>query len=248
MKYTGYAPATLELAAVTPLPSLPVEGLSKVERADYFGVKSLDVEVKAEGEDGVDEMRGGSGATRGDVGVELANLSLGDGATGECLVKTAQARDMAESKLIKPVPHSEGLNPLHDPLASHLALLHPNTPREIIHFIATRLLSTEYPLGYTDPSPPLSALPIEPSSAAQEARNRIPASPKEEADEKGYEWTPIWSTEQDVQRAGVALDASRETRLAGLQDEEGRREDERMGWMYGVARRGWGLVVAKTEA
>lgn len=37
---------------------------------------------------------------------------------------------------------------LHFPLTRHLALLHPNTPKEIVHFIATRLLSKDRPFGH----------------------------------------------------------------------------------------------------
>ena len=37
---------------------------------------------------------------------------------------------------------------LHYPLTKHLALLHPSTPKEIISFVATRLLSKDRPYGH----------------------------------------------------------------------------------------------------
>jgi hypothetical protein len=37
---------------------------------------------------------------------------------------------------------------LHEPLRRHLALLHPATPPQIRHFIATRLLSHDRPYGH----------------------------------------------------------------------------------------------------
>ena len=37
------------------------------------------------------------------------------------------------------------------PLQRHLALIHPQTPKEIIAFVATRLLSSERPFGHIGP-------------------------------------------------------------------------------------------------
>ena len=44
---------------------------------------------------------------------------------------------------------------LHAPLCRHLALIHPNTPKPIIQFIATRLLSTDRPHGHDGSWTPL---------------------------------------------------------------------------------------------
>ncbi|GFZ47894.1 hypothetical protein JCM24511_05641 [Saitozyma sp. JCM 24511] len=47
-----------------------------------------------------------------------------------------------------PTPSGAGHHPLHSPLLRHLALLHPNTPTHVRHFIATRLLSPDRPFGH----------------------------------------------------------------------------------------------------
>ena len=261
LKETGYAPATLELAAVTPLPSLPIpagEGL--VERVDYFDLGDHTLELGGLGVD-VEDVGGDA-----EMGVRMHDHGTSFPGSQPRQESNNSDESRCKRKLIQPVPYDTGLHPLHTPLASHLSMLHPNTPREVIHFIATRLLSTEYPLGYASPSP-VSAHSTRASSLGTvaiagdeqgksggekegegEEREQAepPLSPKEEAAAKGWTWSPIWTSEQDVQRAGVALDASKEMR-EDCQYERGREEDERMEWMYGVARRGWGLVQARME-
>jgi hypothetical protein len=55
------------------------------------------------------------------------------------------------SKFALPTPPSDPHNPhpsLQNPLKTHLALLHPSTPSDIVAFCAIRLLSTDRPYGY----------------------------------------------------------------------------------------------------
>lgn len=47
-----------------------------------------------------------------------------------------------------PKGYFDGPSSLHYPLTRHLALLHPNTPGNVIAFIATRLLSRDRPFGH----------------------------------------------------------------------------------------------------
>lgn len=242
MKHTGYAPATLELAAVTPLPSSPADGLG---RLDYFGDAAEDADDAAR----ADSVRGGRLSVEihelDGVAEQLDSLDLTEAVA---IGQQVHVQKEGGGTLIKPIPYEDGVSPFHSPLASHLALLHPNTPKEVIHFIATRMLTTEYPLGYTT-APDLTKDGHDGKLAGERGAETSPSptpalSPKEEADSKGWTWTPVWTSEEDVQRAGVALDASKETRETCRVD-EGKRADERLEWMEGVARRGWEAVNAR---
>lgn len=122
----------------------------------------------------------------------------------------------------------EGQHPLHTPLVTHLTLLHPNMPREIINFCATRLLSTERPYGF---DPPVSS-PLHESSGQSQGHR----SGWEETD-----WTPVWADHGDLATAGLGREAAKGCEQVG----PGKKEDERMEWMYKVARKSWGMLEMK---
>jgi hypothetical protein len=225
---------------------LPADGLG---RLDYFGDAAEDADDAAR----ADSVRGGRLSVEihelDGVAEQLDSLDLTEAVA---IGQQVHVQKEGGGTLIKPIPYEDGVSPFHSPLASHLALLHPNSPKEVIHFIATRMLRTEYPLGYTTAPSYLTTSDdhdgnlVEGRGAEPSPPQALALSPKEEADRKGWTWTPIWTSKEDVQRAGVALDASKETRETCRVD-EGKRADERLEWMYGVARKGWEAVSARME-
>ena len=70
----------------------------------------------------------------------------------------------SKSIAVPPLPRESPANPenqphsLYDPLRHHLTFLHPQTPSEVIRFIADRLLSQDKPEGHEGLWTPLWAL------------------------------------------------------------------------------------------
>ncbi|KAI9636239.1 uncharacterized protein MKK02DRAFT_33480 [Dioszegia hungarica] len=124
---------------------------------------------------------------------------------------------------------------LHAPLVAHLALLHPSTPREVIHFCATRLLSPDRPFGFD------TAVEIDRRGTQAKAENEREKAVGKAASTKQKEWTPLWAGIGDLATAGLGREAAKGCEQVG----PGKEIDEKLEWMYGVARRSWEILVVK---
>lgn len=124
---------------------------------------------------------------------------------------------------------------LHAPLAAHLTLLHPSTPKEVIHFCTTRLLSPERPHGFED----YTAYNEEETN--DDGRERVVCPEVLKGKKEWLDWKPVWEGVGDLTIAGLGREAAKGCQQHG----PGKEVDERLEWMYGVSRRSWGLLEMK---